>query len=425
MSAFLFLRKLADGPATEVYVAHVPGLEGRYAVELLRPELVDQPEVVGRFLGEAELRLRVSKPRSLAWVATGCTPEGRPFVRSEAMPAECLRTRLLKKGPLELTEAIALGRFVVEALRERGHPHGKLYPEGLLLGDLDSLEPKKLLDFGLSLATTSSGRQPAWLPAEYRAPEVLAGHRHTEQSDIYGVGLLLWEALTGSSPVRGLTPDETQQRQLEREAPRLPNRVAPLGPLVARCLAKRPEDRFPTLGELEAALVAAQAVEELREKQRHFDDESELPEAVETELAPPSPPLASWRAVHRRLPLTPVHTRSFAGRLLTLAFCSSLLWATAAVPRHRAPLDAAAPSLPAREPLSLERYAASCGDEPKDAPSLALRPSTERLLWAEAAREPELKAQRGAGCAWRSDWLTGKHGRGHRRPGRHTRLSSR
>ncbi len=140
MSAFLFLRKVAEGPATEVFLVHQDGSPGRRAVELLRSDLTDQPELVGRFLGEAELRIRESDPRLLAWVQVGRTPgEERPFLISEPLPSECLRTRLLKRGPLNLAEAMELGQFLCQALRARGpHPHGKLFPEGVLLArDVD------------------------------------------------------------------------------------------------------------------------------------------------------------------------------------------------------------------------------------------------------------------------------------------------
>jgi serine/threonine protein kinase len=250
--AFFILRKLAEGPATEVFLVHLGGAPERRVAEMLRTELTDHAELVGRFEGEAELRIRDAGSGMLPWVEVGRSPEGRPYLLSAPLPKETLRTRLLKRGPLPLADALDLGLGVVRALLPRGVvPYGKLSPEWILLEKTEGGAPVKLLDLGLTLSPVAHARLPAWLPPEYRAPEVLRGEPLTVAADVFGIGLILYEALTGASPARGLTPEETIRRQLEREVPRLPERVAVLGPLVARCLAKNPAERFASLAELE------------------------------------------------------------------------------------------------------------------------------------------------------------------------------
>ncbi len=384
MSDFLILRKLAEGPATEVFVAHRGDAPGRRVVEMLRPELTDQAERVGRFIGEAELRMREGGFGILPWEESAQTPEGRPYLLSAPLPPDCLRTRLMTRGPLTLDETLQLGIGLCQVLKARApRPLGRLAPDLIFFGAKEGLQAPTLVDFGLSLAPAPHVRAPVWLTPEYLAPEMLLGEPLTLAADVYGLGLVLWEALTGSSPVRTLFPEETVHRQLEREVPRLPERARALGPLVERCLAKDAHDRWDSWSVLEETLVKIQAAEELRKRSRswlvHDDVEPEAPLVIHTPSSP--------------MPRVVIESSSRFVRYRPLALALSLLWATAGVPRQHGPEEAADAPI---EALTLNSYVKRCAAIQTEEVRMGPLAASSWGLWGK----PLETALRPHGCEW-------------------------
>ena len=420
MSGFFILRKLAEGPATEVFLVHLGGSpQSRRVAEVLRPELTEHPEIVGRFMGEAQLRLREGPPGMLPWTEVGEDPDHRPYVLSAPLPTENLRTRLMKRGPLELEAALAMASTLTRTLLSRGgSPFARLSPEWIWLGEGDDLAGAKLVEFGLTLSPLAQARMPAWVPPEYRAPEVIRGERPTSATDVYGVGLVLYEALTGSSPTRGLTPDETLRRQVEREAPRLPDRVSSASNLVAKCLAKNPGERWQSLAELDEALVRALAGAQLKATSRRWTDE----DVPSSDGDFPPPPVVQPRALPRPAESAPAVPRVSPGapeprrgRWMVAAVSASLLWVTAAVPRHLAPLEPEETPrayLTPREPLTLRSYFQDCLKEAPRTAARLLRLSGPTSAWLSENRlEQDETPER---CAMRVGLLFAPYGQGHR-----------
>jgi serine/threonine-protein kinase len=94
------------------------------------------------------------------------------------------------------------------------------------------------------------------VPPQYLAPERVAGYRATVRSDVYGLGVLLFELLTGSPPFLGRDHDETRDLHLTSPMPKLPGRVAAWDPVLRRCLEKEPEDRYGSMAEVRAEVLA-------------------------------------------------------------------------------------------------------------------------------------------------------------------------
>ncbi|MGC4113522.1 MAG: serine/threonine-protein kinase [Myxococcales bacterium] len=265
------VRKLSEGVAAEVFLAR-PEAVGPSAVlgcvvsEIMRPELVEDPAVVARFLLEAENRLDLIHPNLARRVKDGVSADGRPFVISEVV-GESLATRLASDGPMRLERALPLLLQICDALEflhSKGMVHANVKPASVYLST-DDPPQAKLLDFGLALLrpgrTLPCPRSVVLVEPEYLSPERVRGQRATPASDVYGMGVLIYELLTGAPPFTGSDSSAVRRRQVEEPASPLPTALALVAPLVDRCLAKDPRDRFPTISTLKAALAELQRTE--------------------------------------------------------------------------------------------------------------------------------------------------------------------
>ncbi|HEY3449807.1 MAG TPA: serine/threonine-protein kinase [Myxococcales bacterium] len=266
-AGYQVVRKLSEGVAAEVFLARPDGLgpstpagAGCVVSEVMRPELVEDPAVVARFLLEAENRLDLVHPNLARRVKDGISSDGRPFVISETV-GESLASRLAADGPMRLERALPLLLQVCEALEflhGRGMVHANLKPASIYLSSGDPPQVK-LLDFGLALLrpgrTLPCPRSVVLVEPEYLAPERVRGQRATPASDVYGLGVLVYELLTGAPPFTGSDSSAVRRRQVEEPATPLPAPLAVVAPLVDRCLAKEPRDRFPSIAAVKAALA--------------------------------------------------------------------------------------------------------------------------------------------------------------------------
>ncbi|MFN0063106.1 MAG: serine/threonine-protein kinase [Myxococcaceae bacterium] len=333
MSGYVAFRRLAGGPATEVWLAQLAGESAPAAVELLRPELLDQPEIVGRFLGEAERRQRLSHRHLVTRPTLGRTDDGRPFLATEPLPRENLRALLRTKGPMSFQAGLNLVAQVCDALtylHGQGFVHGKLSPAMVYVRD----QGARLMDYGLGLAPRSAvSRAPSWSEALYRCPELWQGKRLDARSDVYGLGLLLYETLVGMPVFPGVTADEMGRRHLGMARPPVPEAFARLQPLLSRCWAPRSEDR------LESPALVAEEVRRLSQRRSLraalSDDWPTQEWVMPQELAPPEP-----------VPASGVPKSSGQKRWMPLALAAALATVTVTEPRSLSPVDV----LPATTP---------------------------------------------------------------------------
>jgi len=267
---FRIERELGQGGMATVYLAEDLKHRRKVAVKVLRPELAASlgPE---RFFREIEVAAQLQHPHILPLFDSGASGQGAgggaeflwyamPFVDGET-----LRDRLARTGELPIHDAVRILTEVADALAN-AHTHGVAHrdikPENILLSGRHAL----VSDFGVAKAVSeATGRQQlttagvALGTPAYMAPEQAAADPHLDHRvDIYALGVLGYELLTGKTPFAGRTPQETlaaHVMQPPEPVSRLRPGVSPaLEGVVMKCLAKRPADRFQGAEELVAAL---------------------------------------------------------------------------------------------------------------------------------------------------------------------------
>ena len=222
-----------------VWIALDERLGRRVAVKLLHEHLADDPAFVERFRREARHAAAIDHPNVVRVLDSGMDA-GRPFLVMELVDGESLRDALARSGTLDASTTIAIGRAVLaglEATHRAGVVHRDVKPGNVLLAHDASV---KLADLGIAKThgehTLTRTGEVLGTP-QYLAPEVLAGAPATERSDVYAVGCLLYECLTGSPPDPagrdGVPP------------PPFPRRVpVALGRAIAGALEREPSRRF-------------------------------------------------------------------------------------------------------------------------------------------------------------------------------------
>ena len=265
-------RMIGEGASGVVYEAEHVELGRRLAIKVLAPEHATATEAVERFRREARSVARLSHPNLVGLYDFGKSLDGRVFLAMELLSGETLDKRLKKSDAMPWREAARLGVDVCKAL-EAAHGaklvHRDLKPANLFLTSGGVL---KLLDFGVAMALTSTTgdsdekRQKGFAifgTPEYMAPEQVAGETVDGRCDLYALGCVLYEAVTGLPVFDGGSSVVVMGKQLREfaESPRVraPSRgiSSELDAVIMRALAKRPLDRFPSACAMREALEDA------------------------------------------------------------------------------------------------------------------------------------------------------------------------
>ena len=190
--------------------------------------------------------------------------DGTYYIAMEYLEGRSLKERIVSDGPLPISAAIDVTSQILRAIgfaHRRGIVHRDIKPHNVLLAQDGPGEPRfKVTDFGISRTTASQMTEAGSIvgTAQYLSPEQARGAPVDQRSDIYSVGIVLYELLTGKLPFSGETPLEIAMKHLS-EIPRAPSDLRPevsadLDMIVLRALAKDPEDRFGTAAEMEREL---------------------------------------------------------------------------------------------------------------------------------------------------------------------------
>ena len=277
---FRVVRLIGEGGMGKVYEArHLRLGDQRFAVKVLLPEFAQNAEIVARFQREAESASSISHPNVVQVIDVHRTREGAPYLVAEFLDGEELGAFVEKVGRLGVPFAVGIARQVCRGLaaaHAKGVVHRDMKPENVFLLRQQAGEqgvPRvKVIDFGVSrvkdhdINLTQAGvilGTPSFMSPEQARAEVV-----DERADIYAVGAVLYNLLTGLRPFDADDPTRTLIMLLTEELPpvRQSNPMVPPGldEIIRVCLAKNKEERFRTMAELEAALAPFDALDAQR-----------------------------------------------------------------------------------------------------------------------------------------------------------------
>jgi eukaryotic-like serine/threonine-protein kinase len=254
---------LGSGGMGSVYRAEHVHMRKAVAIKVLHREMTYMPEVVARFEREAVAAGRIDHPNVAAATDFGRLADGAFYLVLEYVEGRSLRALMKERGKLEAPEALHVARQIAEALgaaHAAGIVHRDLKPENVMLVEREG-DPTfvKVLDFGIAkVSLEDTGNQPALTQVgsvfgtpEYMSPEQASGVAVDSRSDLYTVGLLLYEMLSGSSPFADDDLVVVLTRQMTMDPPPLPESVPPGAvALVMSLLAKDPDQRIASAEQL-------------------------------------------------------------------------------------------------------------------------------------------------------------------------------
>ncbi|MCW2808585.1 MAG: pknA [Marmoricola sp.] len=326
--------RIASGGMGEVWRARDTVLGREVAVKVLKREFADDATFRARFAAEARHAAGLHHPGIASVFDYGILQEGNaPYLVMELVDGKPLSELLAQGQPFDAEQARLLALQVAEALaaaHEAGVVHRDVKPANLLVTPDGRV---KITDFGIARATgsvafTQTG-QIVGTP-QYLSPEQARGESATEASDVYALGVVLFECLSGRRPFVGDTPIATALAQIHQPVPSLPDHVPPaLAEVVGHALAKDPAERYADGAAIAAALRGAAdgAVPVAVPIATPAADHTQVlaatpPVAAAATVEPPRAPLAEGPAPRRpraaRWPL-------LAAGLLALAVIAALL----------------------------------------------------------------------------------------------------
>ena len=244
------LERIGDGGMAEVYRAHDIQLDRFVAVKILHPQFTNDESFVERFRREAKGAARLSHPNIVNIYDVGCS-DGRYYIVMEYIKGETLKEKIKREAPLPVAEALQIMEEIAEAL-QNAHAnhlvHCDIKPHNILISEEGHV---KVADFGIARATTSSTvtyTSSVVGSVHYFSPEQAKGETISPKSDIYSLGVVMYEMLTGDVPFKGETAVSIAIKQIQ-ETPIPPHELRPDIPplveaIVLRAMDKDPAKRF-------------------------------------------------------------------------------------------------------------------------------------------------------------------------------------
>jgi serine/threonine protein kinase len=264
---YALLGLLGAGGMAEVFLARDRILGRDLALKVLREDFAEDAAFVARFRREAQSAASLNHPHVVQVYDQGRTEDGRLYIAMEHLAGGSLKDLITRRrGPLDPAEAARLASQVADALgaaHERGIVHRDIKPQNVLIGEAGEA---KVADFGIALAastSTTSGTNRVFGTASYMSPEQAMGKRVGPASDLYSLGVVLYEMLTGVVPFEVEGALATAMKHVtDRPVPpreRDPSVPEAMEALVMGLLAKDPGDRCGSAFKLAEDLRRAQA----------------------------------------------------------------------------------------------------------------------------------------------------------------------
>jgi len=262
--------KLGSGGMSTVYLARDDTLDRAVAVKVMHREMSEQADQLERFRQEARAVAKLSHPNVVAVIDAG-EDGGHPYIVFEYVEGETLKQRIARIGALDPQEALAYAIEIARGLtvaHARNMVHRDIKPQNVLI---DAEGRAKLTDFGISRqleqdGMTATGRVLG--TTDYVAPEQAMGHPVDPRSDIYSLGVVLYEMLIGQVPFHADSQVGVAMKHVNEELPdvqaRRPEVSAAAALVVERATAKEPAERYQDVGEMIDDLSTALEVEAAR-----------------------------------------------------------------------------------------------------------------------------------------------------------------
>ncbi|HUJ56821.1 MAG TPA: Stk1 family PASTA domain-containing Ser/Thr kinase [Gaiellaceae bacterium] len=256
---YRIVRKLGAGGMADVYLAEDQELGRRVAIKILNDRHANDDQFIERFRREAKNAAALNHPNIVSIYDRG-EAENTYYIAMEFLDGRSLKELIVGHGPAPVKVAVEYARQILSALRfahRHGIVHRDIKPHNVLV---DGEGRVKVTDFGIARAGTSQMTEAGSIvgTAQYLSPEQARGGEVDQRSDLYSLGVVLYELLTGQTPFEGDTPVEIAMKHLSR-APEPPSKLRPglpreLDMVVMRALAKDPDDRYQSADEMEADL---------------------------------------------------------------------------------------------------------------------------------------------------------------------------
>ncbi|HEY2514333.1 MAG TPA: serine/threonine-protein kinase [Polyangiaceae bacterium] len=270
---YTILSRIAGGGMAEVWLAELRGIEEfrrRVVLKTIRPHLARRPEYVKMFITEAQTAARLNHPNVVPVFDLGCTDDVY-FMAMEYVPGRSLREIAKRATPAKVPAWAVLHavsetckglQYVHDYADETGHPLGLVHcdvsPDNVIVSFTGNVT---LVDFGIVECAGASDKDPDLIKGKsrYIAPERLRGTPMDRRGDIYAVGVMLYELLTGSRIYEGQACEVMVHAAFGRPRPPrelCPEMPSPLEEIILRAASASPDDRFPEAHLLRAALLA-------------------------------------------------------------------------------------------------------------------------------------------------------------------------
>jgi serine/threonine protein kinase len=266
------IEKLGKGGMGKVYRVLDKKIDEEVALKLLNQEIAADKKTIERFKNELKFTRKISH-RNVCRMYDLSEMEGTSYITMEYVPGEDLKSMIRMMGQLSPERAVSIAKQVCEGLAEAhrlGVVHRDLKPQNIMI---DKEGNARIMDFGIARSLKEKGITGAGVmigTPEYMPPEQVEGEEADQRSDIYALGVILYEMLTGKVPFEGDTPFSIAVKQ-KSETPEDPREISPqipedLAHLILKCLEKAKEKRYRNAEELLSRLnkIGTGGVEEAK-----------------------------------------------------------------------------------------------------------------------------------------------------------------